>query len=71
MPLRTVLEGRISPSHAALVSAEVANAVVDPLLESRAAWRGQGVAFCIELKERIQATFKGQYEGLGARVQQR
>ncbi len=50
MPLRCA-EGRITPSRAALYAADVANVVVDDLLDSRSAWRGQGGEFCREAPE--------------------
>lgn len=71
MPIRSQLEGRITPSRAALYSAEVANAVVDPLLDSQATWENQGAAFCIELEENLQAMFRLRYPNVGARVELR
>ncbi len=70
VPLRTKRMGRVSASRAALITAEVANEAIDPLLQSRASWRGQGAVFCIELKGAMLNKF-GKYEGLGARVENR
>jgi hypothetical protein len=41
---------------------------VDPLLDSRSAWRNQGDEFCRELQTEMQAKFRALYPGLGARV---
>ena len=49
-------------------TAEVANEVVNPLLESQVAWRNQGEEFCYELQERLRQEFRARYRGLGARV---
>jgi hypothetical protein len=68
MPIRNQAEGRITPSRAALYSAEVANAVVDPLLESRASWNNQGVVFCAQLRDEMEAMFKKLHPKLGATV---
>jgi hypothetical protein len=68
MPIRCAKEGRITPSRAALYSAEVANAVVDPLLESRTTWKNQGAAFCVKLQDALRATFKHRYPSVGATV---
>jgi hypothetical protein len=68
MPIRSAVEGRITPSRAALYSAEVANAVVDPMLDSRASWKNQGAAFCLELKGAMNAKFSELYPTVGARV---
>jgi hypothetical protein len=68
VPLRTKLEGPISASRAALMSAEIANEVVDPLLYSRPTWRNQGAVFCGELRDAMQAMFKRRYPNVGARV---
>jgi hypothetical protein len=67
MPIRCA-EGRITPSRAALYAADVANTVVDPLLESRPAWRDQGEDFCRELRQDMESMFKYLHPGLGARV---
>jgi hypothetical protein len=68
MPIRCALEGRITPSRAALYSAEIANAVVDPLLAARKTWKNQGAAFCVELKDAMNAEFFKRYPKVGARV---
>jgi hypothetical protein len=68
MPLRSQAEGRISKSRAALITAEIATAVVGPLGDSRPDWEGQGTAFCTELYARMQTTFSERYPGYGARV---
>ncbi len=69
MPIRSQRAGgRISPSRAALYSAEVANAVVDPLLASRPAWRNQGASFCIQLRAKMETTFRQRYPEVGAKV---
>ena len=68
MPLRCVALGRVTPSRAALYSAEVATAVVDPLLESRPAWKNQGAAFCVQLRDRLQEEFDDNYPEVGAKV---
>jgi hypothetical protein len=68
MPIRSVKDGRVTPSRAALYSTEIANAVVDPLLDSRATWRNQGAVFCDELQDALQAMFKRRYPRVGARV---
>jgi hypothetical protein len=41
---------------------------VDPLLDSRSAWRNQGAEFCELLRETMEATFAEQYPKLGAKV---
>jgi hypothetical protein len=69
MPLRTELEGRISQSRAAMLSAEIANDAADSL-EGRD-WKGQGALFCIELKDGMQKLFVSRYLEIGARVNQR
>jgi hypothetical protein len=68
MPLRCQAWRTVTPSRAALYSARVANAVVDPLLDSRSAWRNQGDDFCRELKDRLQATFDEDYPKLGVTI---
>jgi hypothetical protein len=68
MPLRTKLLGSISPSWAALKSAEIANEASDALLPTRE-WQGLGRAFCNELKNKMNEMFKGRHEGLGATVE--
>jgi hypothetical protein len=68
MPVRCKAWGTVTPSRAALYSAEVATAVADPLLESRSAWRNQGEEFCRLLRETMEATFQATYPDLGARV---
>jgi hypothetical protein len=67
MPLRTEKEGRISPFLAALYTAEVANDVAFPLLDSRS-WVGQGTAFCEALKDGMNTMFERLHPKLGARV---
>ena len=66
--IRSELYGRISPTLASRCTAEVANEVVNPLLESQVAWRNQGEEFCYELQERLRQEFRARYPGLGARV---
>jgi hypothetical protein len=68
MPIRSEVWGPIAPSRAALYSAEIATAVVDPLLESRTAWRNQGEDFCQELKKGMLAMFKVRYPKLNVTV---
>jgi hypothetical protein len=69
MPLRTVKQGRISPDRAALITAQIANEVAFPLLDSRESWEGQGAVFCIELKAGMQAMFRKRHREIGARVE--
>jgi hypothetical protein len=66
MPIET---GPISPRRAARISAELANEVVFPLLDSRKTWEGEGAAFCVQLVAGMQARFDDQYPGVGANVQ--
>jgi hypothetical protein len=68
MPLRSEMEGPISKSRAALITAEVANDVVFPLLD-RGKWEGLGALFCIDLKNEMNERFRSQYRGYGARVE--
>lgn len=68
MPIRSEVWGPITPSRAALYSAEVATAVVNPLLHSRPNWKNMGDDFCRELKDRMKATFDEQYPKLGVKV---
>lgn len=70
MPLRTKQLGRISPSRAALYSAEIATEVAARLLDEQS-WKGQTTLFCQELKAGMSATFHDRYPALGARVENR
>jgi hypothetical protein len=65
----TKLEGPISKSRAALISATVANEVVFPLLD-QGRWDNLGILFCIELREKMNETFGKEYGGYGVRVTQ-
>jgi hypothetical protein len=68
MPIRSVERGRISPAYAARASAEVATEVTEFLMHSED-WRGQGTAYCKQLRERMERTLrKPPYELPGARV---
>jgi hypothetical protein len=67
MPLRSEKEGRISPSRAALLSAEVATEVAASMRLSRD-WQGQGAVFCIELRTSMQQMFRDRHPGIGATV---
>ena len=66
MPLRCEAEGRITRNRAAYYSAEVANEVVAPLVASRPSWQDQGAAFCVQLRDKLEAKFKEKYPGVGA-----
>jgi hypothetical protein len=70
MPRRSKLEGRISASRAAYVTAEVANAVVPAVGASRDTWENQGMAFCAEIRDGMRAMFKAKYGGYGVTVSQ-
>lgn len=67
MPLRSRKEGHISPSRAALLSAEIATDVANALLPSQD-WEGETAVFCIKLEQEMQQLFRGRYPGVGARV---
>jgi hypothetical protein len=62
MPLRTVLLGRISPSRAAILSAQIATAAGRSLN-----YKLPAPTFCHELKDGMKALFAAKL-GLGARV---
>ena len=66
--IRSELYGRISPMLASRCTAEVANEVVDPLLESQVAWRNQGELFCQQLEKTMEKELRATYRGLGPRV---
>lgn len=68
MPLRTHKIARITTDRAALWSAEAANDVVFPLLDS-GPWTGEGVAFCRTLNDLMEARLNAEHDGLGARVE--
>ena len=70
MPIQTAHEGYITKNRASYYSAEIANAVVDDLLETRTTWKNQGAVFCIELKIWMQDEVRKQYPNLGAIVNQ-
>lgn len=69
MPIRSKAWGTTTPDQAAEYSSRVANAVVDPLLDTRSNWTNLGEEYCQELKKRMNETFKVLYPELGARVQ--
>jgi hypothetical protein len=68
MPVRCEEWGRILPDRAAQLTADAANAVVDPLLESGVVWRNRGDEFCRELWHQMEATLNLLHPKLGARV---
>jgi hypothetical protein len=68
MPIRSSQVGVISPRHAAVITAEVLNAALPEQRASRDDWRGMGAVFCIELRDRMNMMFKGQYRGYGAQA---
>jgi hypothetical protein len=70
MPRHTEKEGDIPTYRAAALSAEIANAVVWPMLERRESWAGQGEAFCYQLRAGMNALFGARYKFVGARVSQ-
>ena len=67
MPIRTERAGRITPSRAALLSAEIAT---DAATEIEPGWDGQEVVFCRNLLEEMQQMFSARYPGIGAKVTQ-
>jgi hypothetical protein len=68
MPVQTRPVGSISPTRAAIVTADVANKAVPAVSHSRADWAGQSALFCNELKDKMNDIFRDEYEGYGARV---
>jgi hypothetical protein len=68
MPIRSSQIGRITPSRAALWTAEIVNAALPEQRASRDDWTGQGAVFCKELQERMERMFHAAYPGCGARV---
>jgi hypothetical protein len=68
MPIRSSQIGRITPSYAALMTAEIVNAALPEQRASRADWTGLGAVFCRQLERRMEAMFKGQYPGCGAKM---
>jgi hypothetical protein len=69
MAVQSRIEGRITRKRAAEVTAELATEAVNAEAHSRDDWENQGAAFCIELKDRMNATFgQKKYAGYGARV---
>lgn len=67
MPIRSEREGRISPSRAAFITAEIETEVADAMA-ARRDWRGQGAVFCIELVNGMRQMFRSRYPGVGATV---
>jgi hypothetical protein len=67
MPIRCELEGRISPSRAALMSAEIATDAAKDVSED---WEGPEALFCLQFRETMQLMFGARYHGVGARVTQ-
>jgi hypothetical protein len=67
MPIRAEAYGRITADRAALWSAEAANAVVFPLLDSTD-WTGDGTAFCRSLNHLLAAKLNAEHPKLGASV---
>jgi hypothetical protein len=65
MPIRSQLEGRISPSRAAFMSAEIATDAANVL---KPEWDGPDALFCDKLLKTMQALFYTRYRGVGARV---
>ena len=68
MPIRSSQIGRITPSRAAMWTAEIVNAALPEQRASRDDWTGLGAVFCKELEKRMEAMFKAQYPGCGAKV---
>jgi hypothetical protein len=68
MPRHAEKVGDIPTNRAAALSAEIANAVVWPLLERQESWAGQGETFCDEFREGMNLLFKKRYRSVGARV---
>jgi hypothetical protein len=67
MPIRSELEGRISPSRAALLSAEVATDAAQAL---SADYEDPDPLFCAKFRTKMRALFYDRYRGFGARVTQ-
>jgi hypothetical protein len=65
MPSRCAREGRITPSYAAFLSAEIATEASKALL---AGWEGPEGLFCFRFTEKMQQLFKDQHPGIGAKV---
>ena len=66
MPLRTAVFGKIDAIHAAILTAEVATLSAGPLMHSRDVWLP--ALFCSEFKEKMRATFKSRFRGLGGYI---
>jgi hypothetical protein len=69
MPIRCEAWGTIPPDRAAQFTADAANAVADPLLESGVVWRNRGDEFCRELWRQMEATLNLLHPKLGTRVE--
>src|SRR5277367_6142816 len=68
MPIRSSQIGRISPSRAALWTAEIVNAALPEQRASRDDWRGLGPVFCKELNVRMTMMFQAAHPGCGAKA---
>lgn len=63
MPLRSAAYGKISPSYAAEIAADVLTSAASATMHSRASWIQ--ALFCSQLAENMRGIFKNQYKGLG------
>jgi hypothetical protein len=68
MPLRSEKAGPISAFLAALYTANIANKVAWPLMESRETWVGQNAVYCRRLVDGMGLAFRQHYKGVGATV---
>jgi hypothetical protein len=63
MPIRSSQIGRITPSRAAMWTAEILNAALPEQLASQDDWTGLGAVFCKERQERMETMFQGSTRG--------